>query len=773
MPIDRAATLRNAEKFLRQGKLEPAIAEYLRIVSEQPRDWNTANIVGDLYVRAGRVEQAVDQFVAIADTLGTEGFLPKAAAIYKKVLKLRPEHEHALLRCAEIAASQGVLVDARTFLRAVADRRRSTGDARGVAEIVARLGTLDPSDHPARLRGARARVELDDLDGALGEFEEVATQLIEQDRPAEAADALCEATELVPDAQKALRERLLVRIVQAGQTDRARQCARSSGELQSIASELERSGLDADAFEVLRQALELDPDDERLRARLAEHPLTPTAVAPTAVEPPPDEINAPDDAPFDEPSEAATFEPAAETHEADTPWFQIEAVAEECPPAAREADDPWPAAERLFVEGRPDEGRLLLEEALEQNPARRQDVALLGLRLCQVDPDTAFRLVDRSADAAIAAGDWESAAAALQELVVRVPSHLAALMRLVEISVDGGLGATLYSAQGQLTDAYLEAGMAEEARFIAEDLVAREPWERVHLERFRRALTMLGEADPEGVIARRLSGETPFISTDATVSATAYGDFGDVAPAAAPCLTPRAEGPDEVPVDFDVTAHFHEHLVLDDERDGATVEVVSAEDDFDVVGALPAPPMLLEADGEDGEVDLSGALEDLQPADAVVMEPSTKAAARLELEKVMAQLRDDPDRREELTAAEQDFQKGLELLTAGAVDEGIDLLTRASSSPQLRFATGALLARVHRDLGLTAHALVWFEQASQAPPPSAEEGQALLYDFADLLESTGSRARALDTFIELQAEAPGYRDVSRRVADLLPAAARG
>ena len=55
MSIDRAAAVRQAEKLLRRGKLEQAIAEYLRLVEDQPRDWNTANLLGDLYVRAGKV----------------------------------------------------------------------------------------------------------------------------------------------------------------------------------------------------------------------------------------------------------------------------------------------------------------------------------------------------------------------------------------------------------------------------------------------------------------------------------------------------------------------------------------------------------------------------------------------------------------------------------------------------------------------------------------------------------------------------------------------
>jgi tetratricopeptide (TPR) repeat protein len=72
----------------------------------------------------------------------------------------------------------------------------------------------------------------------------------------------------------------------------------------------------------------------------------------------------------------------------------------------------------------------------------------------------------------------------------------------------------MYEAQAQLADAYLEVGRGLEARIISEDLVAREPWNRANIERCRRALVMLGESDPDGIIAERLSGESPFLATD-------------------------------------------------------------------------------------------------------------------------------------------------------------------------------------------------------------------------------------------------------------------
>jgi len=59
--LDREDTLKKADKLLRQGRLDAAIAEYLRVVEDQPRDWNTANTLGDLYVKAKQADMAVAQ----------------------------------------------------------------------------------------------------------------------------------------------------------------------------------------------------------------------------------------------------------------------------------------------------------------------------------------------------------------------------------------------------------------------------------------------------------------------------------------------------------------------------------------------------------------------------------------------------------------------------------------------------------------------------------------------------------------------------------------
>ena len=102
----------------------------------------------------------------------------------------------------------------------------------------------------------------------------------------------------------------------------------------------------------------------------------------------------------------------------------------------------------------------------------------------------------------------------LQAFIERIPTHIPALLKLVEVCVDGGLETAMYDTQARLTDAYLATSQPAEARVIAEDLVAREPWEaRTHRALQAGARDAAG-AEPDMVIAQRLNGETPFTATD-------------------------------------------------------------------------------------------------------------------------------------------------------------------------------------------------------------------------------------------------------------------
>jgi tetratricopeptide (TPR) repeat protein len=266
VPIDRAAILPSAETLLQQGKLESAIAEYRRIVDEQPEDWTTANILGDLYIHAGQNDKAVEQFVRIADHLQRQGFLPKAAALYKKVLRIRPDDDHALSQAGEIAASQGLLVDANAYLKLASERRSARGDHRGAAEIRVRLGSLDVKDFEARRAAAYARIELGDVAGALSDLKAISNDLTEKGREKEAAQLLTDVLKIHPDDVE-MRPLLFVTLISCSDIQSARELATTAEQLTPArGSEPSLPGDTAEEPLAIRLASLISPDAVKSQA---------------------------------------------------------------------------------------------------------------------------------------------------------------------------------------------------------------------------------------------------------------------------------------------------------------------------------------------------------------------------------------------------------------------------------------------------------------------------------------------------------------------------
>jgi tetratricopeptide (TPR) repeat protein len=775
VPIDRVATLRNAEKLLRQGKLESAIAEYLRVVEDQPRDWNTANTLGDLYVRANQTDKAVDQYIRIADHLNEEGFLPKAYALYKKILKLKPDHEHALLQAGEIAASQGTLADARTLLSAVVSRRAARGDARGAAQVRIRLGTLDPADYDGRTSAAKARVEMGDKAGAVRDLKEIAAELVDKSRPVDALEALRQAAQLDP-ADEEIRAQLLQVYIAAGDFARARECATTANQFKDLAARLSALNREDEALTLLRDAARVDPDDVALRTTLAR-----------------------------------TFAARGDMATAGE-YLTIES-------AAGDPDLLLVVAEIRLRSGQTEEALAIAKGLLDEDPSRRAAIARAGDNVAGQTPDAGFAFVELAADAAMANGDAPGAAVILQQFVARASNHIPALLRLVEISVDSGDEAPMNAAQGQLADAYLAAGQAEDARFIAEELVAREPWEHANLERFRKTLEMLGEPDPDAIIAERLGGGTPFTSTD--LKSGDFPEFQASAPPEPPAdalVAPPAPAP-PAPIEPDAvdeafeetddtgpwTSPTHVNRPSPIAHAGPVVNSApppspppppppAAENEVSfstlmgtVESALPiaakpkAPTTTAHASSEDVEVDLSIVLDDINNPPAHRPAPPRSPAASTppapnrqpNLESVFDHVRDDATRKTALDLADTLYRHALALRQAGDIDGCIESLTFASRAPKYRFQTASLLGRLHRDRGQMAQAVEWFEKAAQAPAPTQDESYLLLYDLADALERQGEVARSLAICLELQAEAGDYEDVDQRIERLSKVQARG
>src|SRR5262249_6183951 len=129
-----------------QGKLPNAIAEYEKIIREDPKDLTVLNTVGDLYARVGENERAAHCFKKVGDQYAQDGFTVKAIAIYKKLTKLSPGNYENISKLAELYSQQGLFNDARTQYMQVADHLLRSGDNSQAARIFQRILELDPEN---------------------------------------------------------------------------------------------------------------------------------------------------------------------------------------------------------------------------------------------------------------------------------------------------------------------------------------------------------------------------------------------------------------------------------------------------------------------------------------------------------------------------------------------------------------------------------------------------------------------------------------------------
>src|SRR2546421_1404580 len=143
---NKTKILSAAEKYVQQGKLQNAIAEYDKVTKQDPKDLTVLNTIGDLYARLGRADQATEYFKKVGDAYASDGFIVKAIAMYKKLTKLNPTSLESLVRLAELYTQQGLYNDARVQYTAVADQYLKINDRESATGIFKKMLDLDPEN---------------------------------------------------------------------------------------------------------------------------------------------------------------------------------------------------------------------------------------------------------------------------------------------------------------------------------------------------------------------------------------------------------------------------------------------------------------------------------------------------------------------------------------------------------------------------------------------------------------------------------------------------
>jgi tetratricopeptide (TPR) repeat protein len=148
---DRTGILRKAEGFRSRGRVRKAIREYEKVLAVDPQDIEVHSKIAQLYIRAGRKDQAKASLKRVVEWNESEGFLDKAIAMLRVTQGLDRRDLDVYLHLTELYLGKDVKGDA---LRLLEGARRAFRRKRFLREAIAveeKILSVAPDDFRAQV----------------------------------------------------------------------------------------------------------------------------------------------------------------------------------------------------------------------------------------------------------------------------------------------------------------------------------------------------------------------------------------------------------------------------------------------------------------------------------------------------------------------------------------------------------------------------------------------------------------------------------------------
>jgi tetratricopeptide (TPR) repeat protein len=200
--IDKASILQEVQKHIAKGALDKAISVLEKLADESP-DGNTFNMIGDIHLKKGDKNSAIDYYQKAANYFRQEGFSQKAQALYKKILNIDPIDTDALYAFGQLSEERGLVTDAIKYYLAVADLISKKGEKEKILDIYVKIISLSPSNIPLRTKVAEIFLKEGLRSDSATEYVQVASIYIEKDDFQKAKECFMRALDIQPLSKEA------------------------------------------------------------------------------------------------------------------------------------------------------------------------------------------------------------------------------------------------------------------------------------------------------------------------------------------------------------------------------------------------------------------------------------------------------------------------------------------------------------------------------------------------------------------------------------------
>ncbi len=196
--------MRSAERYLTQGKIQAAIGEYRLIVENAPKDINSKNMLGDLYVKNAETQAAVNCYREVVAFYNSQGFAKKAIAIYNKLYRLEPDSVDIVESLAELYKSRGSIAEAQKYYQILSKRYEEKGRKLEALKIWKKIAEISPRDNQIYLKIAESYWQAEQMQEAAEAYIEAGQRLLAADSPEASAMAFSRSLEVNPEDFEAI-----------------------------------------------------------------------------------------------------------------------------------------------------------------------------------------------------------------------------------------------------------------------------------------------------------------------------------------------------------------------------------------------------------------------------------------------------------------------------------------------------------------------------------------------------------------------------------------
>ena len=765
MASDRDQALKAADKLLKSGKQPVALAHFRKLTTSYPEDLVLHNRIGDMLCLNGLGTEAVPYYEKVAFAYRDSGFMPKAVAMFKKILRQQPDSFETMVELGNLYLRQKLPGEARNYLLHAADQYIQNSGYQRAREIYRTLIHAEPDNSGHRIRLAETMAAAGETAEAVSELLATAETLGAPSASESRLKVLHRAQELAPGEPKTILA-IAATLTETGQPGEA---------LRFLDENLSSAG---DSLPFLKAKLKLFLDTDDLDAALglligSDH-----------------EAFTGDD--FVEVLDAFLKGPGGGLFwDRIDPWLggegkrQARAILESA--SELERSGYLPALTRLstVVEASGDGERYasLLERIITVLHGRQQheEASEFEDRLRSLNPDSEVLRQTDSEDPSETPPESRGTAAAVEKEGESDADRRLAFPELEAPAVPLNKTDEEF-ASGRLTQAEIleKYGLEDKALEQVREVIERFPGHVSAQERLV-ALVKAGKNKQElrdaylGLaFAERASGNMDGARKAARCAESAH-PLDEAARAGLEAFHligdgPKTPEPETVPVAADTASVQAEAIQpetvaapADTEDD---VEVLFEEDPEPVAEAEPVAVMEVVPDTPgDDLASLAAALEgELFLDDDEPLVP--QAPREQSLDEVFAAFQEQVERQVDADDFQTHYDLGIAYREMGLLDEAIAEFERTASAGGFRRESTIMIASCHRDAGRISVAVDWYRKALDLPSDDTEAQSGLRYDLAEVLAELGEMAEALDLYRVVQELDPSFRDISLRVSQL-------